>query len=53
MNQLTTIWLTALLFAPLAGTASPAPGGIRPGQPWLDTNGELINAHSVGSTLET
>lgn len=35
----------ALLLAVLAGTAVPAPGGIRSGQPWLDTDGELINAH--------
>ncbi len=37
--------LTALLLAPLTETAATAPGSIHPGQPWLDTQGVLINAH--------
>lgn len=37
--------LIALLVANLAGTAAPTQSDIRPGQPWLDTQGELINAH--------
>jgi hypothetical protein len=45
MNQLKDACLTALLIAALAAIAVPANTDIRPGQPWLDTQGELINAH--------
>ena len=45
MNQLKAACLTALLIAALAAIAVPANTDIRPGQPWLDTQGELINAH--------
>ena len=40
-----TLILFALLLASLPATAAPTQHNIRPGQPWLDTNGELINAH--------
>ena len=37
--------LIALLLAAQVGTGAPEKGSIRPGRPWLDTKGELINAH--------
>ena len=45
-------WLAGLLIFPLAATVLlAAPGIIKPGEPWLDTRGQRIQAHSAGITL--
>ena len=47
MRVLATLILLMTTFAPAAGNSNDL---IRPGDPWYDTDGKRIQAHSVGIT---
>jgi len=52
MNTVTSLALAVLLLTPLAEAVATAPSRIRPGQPWLDTQGVLINAHGFQAEIK-